>query len=229
MSGLLQNRMTTSQPFLTLNRPRGECLVAMQQLPERRDRDPDILVSSSRMRGSSEAAGVYWIAGGRCDRWAVGSACPADAEAADDRIPRAGQPPKSWVDAFQQGLRELGYVDSKNVVVESRFTDDSVDQLPQLVDELMRLKVNVILASSGPAAQAAKSATTSLPIVFVGVIFPTEMGLVLSLGRPGGNITGLANNPVDFAGKRLELLRELVPKLRKVALGSDESDQLAAA
>ena len=103
---------------------------------------------------------------------------------------RAGQPPKSWVDAFQQGLRELGYVDSKNVVVESRFTDDSVDQLPQLVDELMRLKVNVILASSGPAAQAAKSATTSLPIVFVGVIFPTEMGLVLSLGRPGGQYHG---------------------------------------
>jgi putative ABC transport system substrate-binding protein len=137
---------------------------------------------------------------------------------------RAGQPPKSWVDAFQQGLRELGYVDSKNVVVESRFTDDSVDQLPQLVDELMRLKVNVILASSGPAAQAAKSATTSLPIVFVGVIFPTEMGLVLSLGRPGGNITGLANNPVDFAGKRLELLRELVPKLRRVAVLWDRTN-----
>jgi putative tryptophan/tyrosine transport system substrate-binding protein len=137
---------------------------------------------------------------------------------------RLGQPPKSWVDAFQQGLRELGYVDGKNIVVEFRFTDGSVDQLPQVVDELMRLKVNVILASTGPAAQAAKKATTSLPIVFVGVIFPVEMGLVPSLGRPGGNITGLANNPVDFAGKRLELLRELVPKLRRVAVLWDRTN-----
>jgi putative tryptophan/tyrosine transport system substrate-binding protein len=130
---------------------------------------------------------------------------------------RPGQPPKSWIEAFQQGLRELGYVDGQNVEVEIRSTDGSVDQLPQLIDELMRRKVNVILASAGPTAQAAKKATTSVPIVFVGVIFPVEMGLVLSLGRPGGNITGLANNPVDFAGKRLELLRELVPKLRRLA------------
>jgi putative ABC transport system substrate-binding protein len=129
---------------------------------------------------------------------------------------RPGQPPKSWIEAFQQGLRELGYVDGQNVFVEFRSTD-TVDQLPELVDKLMGLKVNVILASAGPTAQAAKKATTSVPIVFVGVIFPVEMGLVLSLGRPGGNITGLANNPVDFAGKRLELLRELVPKLRLIA------------
>ena len=130
---------------------------------------------------------------------------------------RPGQPPKSWIEAFQQGLRELGYVDGQNVVVEFRSTDGSIDQLPQLVDELTRRKVNVILASAGPTAQAAKKATTSVPIVFVGVNFPVEAGLVLSLGRPGGNITGLANNPVDFAGKRLELLRELVPTLRRVA------------
>jgi putative tryptophan/tyrosine transport system substrate-binding protein len=131
---------------------------------------------------------------------------------------RSGQPPKSWVEAFQQGLRERGYVDGQNIVVEFRFTDGSVDQLRQLAEELVRLKVNVILASAGPAAQAAKKATTSVPIVFVGVNSPVEIGLVPSLGRPGGNITGVANNPADLNGKRLELLRELVPKLRRVAV-----------
>ena len=131
---------------------------------------------------------------------------------------RSGQPPKSWVEAFQQGLRERGYVDGQNIVVEFRFTDGSVDQLRQLAEELVRLKVNVILASAGPAAQAAKKATTSVPIVFVGVNNPVEIGLVPSLGRPGGNITGVANNPADLSGKRLELLRELVPKLRRVAV-----------
>jgi putative ABC transport system substrate-binding protein len=80
---------------------------------------------------------------------------------------RAGQPPKSWVEAFQQGLRERGYVDGQNLVVEFRFTEGSIDQLPQLAEELVRLKVDVILASAAPAALAAKKATTSVPIVFV--------------------------------------------------------------
>ena len=131
---------------------------------------------------------------------------------------RAGQPPKPWVEAFQQGLRERGYVDGQNVVVEFRITDGSADQLPRLVEELVRLKVDVILASGAPPALAAKKATTSVPIVFVGVVDPVALGLVPSLGRPGGNITGLANGAMDLAGKRLELLRELVPKLRRVAV-----------
>jgi putative ABC transport system substrate-binding protein len=130
---------------------------------------------------------------------------------------RAGKPPKTWVEAFQQGLRERGYVDGQNVVVEFRFTDGSVDQLPQLAEELVRLKVDVILASTAPSALAAKKATASVPIVFV-VTNPVEIGLVPSLGRPGGNITGLAQNPSDLAGKRLELLREVLPKLRRVAV-----------
>ena len=131
---------------------------------------------------------------------------------------RAGQPPKPWVEAFQQGLRERGYVDGQNVVVEFRFTDGSVDQLPRLAEELVRLKVDVILASAAPPALAAKKATTSVPIVFVNVFDPVELGLIPSLGRPGGNITGLASTSADLAGKRLELLRELVPKLRRVAV-----------
>jgi len=82
---------------------------------------------------------------------------------------RAAPWPKTWIEAFQQGLRERGYVDGQNVVIESRFTDGSVDQLPQLAEELVRLKVDVIVASAAPAALAAKKATTSVPIVFVNV------------------------------------------------------------
>jgi len=131
---------------------------------------------------------------------------------------RAGPPPRIWIEAFQQGLRERGYVDGQNVVVEFRFTDGSLDQLPQLAEELVRSKVDVILASSSPAAVAAKKATRSVPIVFVNVYDPVGLGLVPSLGHPGGNITGLSYSSADLGGKRLELLRELVPKLRRVAV-----------
>ena len=131
---------------------------------------------------------------------------------------RAGQPPKTWVEAFQQGLRERGYIDGRNLIVEFRFTDGTVDQLPRLAEELVRLKVDVIVASAAPPAVAAKKVTTSVPIVFVGVADPVELGLVRSLARPGGNITGLADSGPDLAAKRLELLRELVPKLRRVAM-----------
>ena len=134
---------------------------------------------------------------------------------------RAGPPPKAWVEAFEQGLRERGYVGGQNVVIEFRFTDGSLDQLPPLAEELVRLKVDVILASSGPPAVAAKKTTTSVPIVFVNVTDPVGFGLVSSLARPGGNVTGLAMSSADLTGKRLELLRELVPKLRRVAMISD--------
>jgi putative ABC transport system substrate-binding protein len=131
---------------------------------------------------------------------------------------RAGQPPKAWIEALQQGLREQGYVVGQNLVVEFRFTDGSTDQLPRLAEELVRSKVDVIVVSGAPAALAAKKATTSLPIVFVPVYDPIEVGLVSSLARPGGNITGLAATSADLAGKRLERLREVVPKLKRVAV-----------
>jgi putative tryptophan/tyrosine transport system substrate-binding protein len=131
---------------------------------------------------------------------------------------RTGQPPKTWVEAFQQGLREQGYIDGQNVIVEFRLTDDSADQLQRLSEELVRLKVDVILASAAPAAMAAKKATTSVPIVFVGVFLPVDIGLVPSLARPGGNTTGVANNAADLGGKRMELLRELIPTLKRVSM-----------
>jgi ABC-type uncharacterized transport system substrate-binding protein len=131
---------------------------------------------------------------------------------------RAGQPPTAWVEAFQQGLRERGYVDGQNIAIEFRFTDGSLDQLTRLAEELVRLKVDVIVASAAPPAFAAKKATTSVPIVFVGVHYPVEIGLIQSLAHPGGNLTGLATNAASLAGKHLELLKELVPKLRRVAV-----------
>jgi len=131
---------------------------------------------------------------------------------------RPGQPPKEWVNAFVQGLRELGYVEGRNLVLEYRFTDGSLDQLPHLADDLVRLKVDVLVASGAPAVVAAQKVTTTVPVVFVGANDPVRMGLVSSLARPGTNITGLALSAADPSGKRLELLREIVPKLTRVAV-----------
>ena len=131
---------------------------------------------------------------------------------------RPGQPPKAWVEAFQQGLRDRGYVDGRNVLVEFRFTDGSNDPLPGLAEELVRSRADVILALGAPAALAAKKVTSSVPIVFVGVVEPVALGIVPSLARPGGNITGLTTTAADLGSKRLDLLREFVPKLRRVAV-----------
>jgi len=137
---------------------------------------------------------------------------------------RAGQPPKAWVEGFRQGLRERGYVENQNVLIEFQLTDGGLDQLPRLAEELLGSKVDVIVASAAPAALAVQKATTSVPIVFVGVNDPVGLGLVSSLGRPAGNITGLATTSAALAGKRLELLKEAVPKLRRVAVLWDPSN-----
>ena len=131
---------------------------------------------------------------------------------------RAGHPPESYIAGLQQGLREQGYVPGQNVLIELRATDGSADQLPRLAEELMRLRVNVIVASAALAALAVKRTTVSVPVIFVGVIDPVELGLVSSLARPGGNFTGLAATAADLHGKRLELLRAIVPRLRRVAV-----------
>src|SRR4029434_7200719 len=129
-----------------------------------------------------------------------------------------GQPPKAFLEGLQQGLRERGYAEGRNLVWEVRSTDGSLDQLPQFAEELVRLKVDVILARASSGAMAAKRATTSIPIVFFAVYAPVEIGLVPSLGHPGGNITGVAVNASDMAGKRVQLLKDLVPTLKRVAL-----------
>jgi putative tryptophan/tyrosine transport system substrate-binding protein len=129
---------------------------------------------------------------------------------------RAGEPPKFWIDEFRQGLRDVGYIEGQNLIIE--FKIGTLDQLPQLAEELVQSKVDVIVASASSAGIAAKKATTTVPIVFTSLSHPVEIGLVKSLARPGGNITGVTVNAAGHVAKRLELLRELVPKLRQVAV-----------
>jgi putative tryptophan/tyrosine transport system substrate-binding protein len=119
---------------------------------------------------------------------------------------------------LDDALRELGYVEGKNITIEHRHADNKFDRLPALADELVRLKVDVLLAPGTPAALAAKNATGAIPIVFYNVSDPVAAGLVDSLARPGGNITGFTTIMAVLAGKRLELLKETIPKLSRVAL-----------
>jgi putative tryptophan/tyrosine transport system substrate-binding protein len=122
------------------------------------------------------------------------------------------------VAAFRQGLRGLGYVEGKNIAIEYRYADARFDKLPALADELVRLKVDVFVTSATIAAQAAKNTTKTIPVVFLGVADPVAAELIDSLARPGGNVTGFTNIAPVLASKRLELLKEIVPKLSRVAV-----------
>jgi putative ABC transport system substrate-binding protein len=123
-----------------------------------------------------------------------------------------------YLSAFPRGLRELGYVEGKNIVIEWRFADGDIERLPGLLADLARLKVDVIAAVGAAVARAAQQATGTIPIVMVGVGDPVGVGLVASLSKPGKNITGLSNLAVDVSVKSLEFLRVVVPKLSRVAL-----------
>lgn len=120
--------------------------------------------------------------------------------------------------AFLQGMRELGYIESKNLVIEWRFADGMYERLPGLAAELVQLNVDVIVAATSPAIRAAQKATTTLPIVMGNTGDPVGSGFVKSLAQPGGNITGLALMSSDVSAKLLDLLRSLVPKLSRVAV-----------
>ena len=125
------------------------------------------------------------------------------------------------IEAFRQGLRELNYVEGKNIIIEWRSTDGKLDRLPALAAELVGLKVAVIVTSGGAPTRRAKEATSTIPIVMTNDPDPVGDGFVASLARPGGNITGLSTFAPELSGKRLEILREVVPKLSRVAvLGS---------
>jgi putative tryptophan/tyrosine transport system substrate-binding protein len=129
----------------------------------------------------------------------------------------AGSPGSLFAEAFRQGLRELGYVEGQTIAIAFREAEESA-QFPALAAELVQLSVDVIVAWSVGAAQAAKQATTTIPIVMLSLGDPVAIGLVASLAHPGGNLTGLTGMATELGGKRLELLREAVPSLARVAV-----------
>ena len=128
------------------------------------------------------------------------------------------------MEAFRQGLRDLGCVEGRNIAIEYRYAEGKYDRLPDLAAELVRLKVDVILAASTPPIHAAQQATRTIPIVMAVSADPAESGFVASLARPGGNITGLASIAPELVGKQLELLKEVAPKVSRVAVLQNPSN-----
>ena len=147
------------------------------------------------------------------------------------KIPRVGflfygsPGPSPEVDAFRQGLRELGYIEGQNIAVEYRFASGRVEQLPELAAELVRLKLDVIVTPTTPASVAAKQATNTIPIIIAGIADAVGAGLIDNLARPGGNVTGLTSVSAELGGKRLELLKGIVPKASRVSVLYNSADQ----
>jgi putative ABC transport system substrate-binding protein len=128
------------------------------------------------------------------------------------------------VEAFRNGLRDLGWVEGQNLVIEWRWAEGKVERLPALAAELVRLTVDVLVASAAPPSLVAKQATSTIPIVSVYTLDPVALGLVASLARPGGNITGLSALSLEYTGKMLELLKEVVPHSSRVAVLGDPAN-----
>src|SRR5215813_12443598 len=165
-------------------------------------------------------------------------AAPRGAEAQQaDRVYRIGYLALGWrsgdaylrpLEDFRRGLRELGWIEGRNIVIEYRYAEGRLDRLPVLADELIRLRVDVIAASPTPAAVAARNATQTIPIVGFSLTEPVAIKLVASLSRPGGNVTGVAYGfGSDIFGKQLELLREVDPRIRRVAVLYNPGDSPA--
>jgi putative ABC transport system substrate-binding protein len=156
----------------------------------------------------------------------LASFCPAEAQQTTKAIPRVGlilssgtaETPSPLFEAFRQGLRDLGYVDEKNVLIERRYAEGRLDRMSPFVQEFVRQKVDVILGTSNVVIQAAKEATRTTPIVMISSVDPVAAGYVESFARPGGNITGLVWLNRDISAKRVELLRDLLPKMTRVGI-----------
>jgi len=156
----------------------------------------------------------------------LASFCLAEAQQTANTTPRIGiifstgapGDPSPWFDAFQQGLRDLGYVEGKNVLIERRYGEGRLDRMPPFVHEFVQQKVDVIVAVNNVVIRAAKEATKTIPIVMISSVDPVVAGYVESFAHPGGNITGLAWLLRDISAKRVELLKELLPKLSRVGI-----------
>ena len=154
----------------------------------------------------------------------LASLCLAEAQQTTKTIPRIGfisstgapGSPSPLFDAFRQGLRDLGYLDDKNIVIVHRYAEGRLDRMPGLVNDLVQQKVDAIVAVNNVIIRAAKAATKTIPIVMVTSVDPVAAGYVESFARPGGNITGLAHLGRDLSAKRVELLKDLLPKMSLV-------------
>ena len=146
--------------------------------------------------------------------WRIGYLAPGEPE--DPR----------FLQNFLEGLRAFGYIEGQNVLIEHRTAEGRLEALPALAEELVRLKVDVIVTPTTPVTRAAKGATTSIPIVFTIVSDPVGSGLVVSFSRPGGNITGMSDMGVDLVEKQLDLLKQLVPRLKRVGALGNPADRV---
>jgi putative tryptophan/tyrosine transport system substrate-binding protein len=155
-------------------------------------------------------------------------AAPLSAEAQQlPKVPRIAvlqANPGGFEDVFHDGLGQLGYVEGKNIAIERRWAHASAERFPELAAELVRLKVEVIVATNNPAVAAAQKATSTIPIVMVMTTDPVHLGFITSLARPSGNITGLTMQSPELAGKRLQLLKAAVPNLMRVAALWDSTE-----
>ena len=159
------------------------------------------------------------------------AACGAVAQAQQAKVPRIGflvagpaSAVSTRIEAFRQGLRERGYIEGKNIVIEYRYGDGKLDRLPALAADLVQLKVSVIVTGGSQATLPAKGATSTIPIVMAQDNDPLGSGFVASFARPGGNITGLANLTAELSGKQLEILKEIIPKLSRLAVLRDPTE-----
>jgi len=158
--------------------------------------------------------------------FAFASVYLADAQETSKTLPRigviasTGAPGTSspWFDSFRMGLQEVGYVEGKNIYIERRYAEGRLDRIPDLVNDLVQQKVDVIVAPNNVAIQAARKTTKLIPIVMVSSVDPVDAGYVQSFARPGGNITGLTTISRDLSAKRVELLKELLPKMSRVGV-----------
>jgi putative ABC transport system substrate-binding protein len=144
------------------------------------------------------------------------------------RIGTLGNEDSPVWEGFRQGMRDLGYVEGRNLTTEARWSQGSPDRLPALARELVALKVDVIVASSMQAIQATKDSTRTIPVVMVLGSFPDKLGIVESLSRPGGNVTGLSTLTPQLIAKRVELLKEIVPEASRLAVLGDPSNSIEA-